>query len=448
VLDQKAGCILSEHLSSQQIERYGARTMPSTELLEASDHLAACGSCRRLVGEAEHIQSRYESMRGALTSEAHSIPAHLAYEQLEAYVDGASDEVESEIIESHLVVCSRCDAEAQDLRVLKIERSSYSQNKSAEPARLTLRQFFNRVWQQPWYALALEFACGAAAILIAAWAVTLPLRNQVTELRTRLAEAQQKNDELQGQVAGVDELQAKLRDLQQSALGSSAPLDRALYDAGRIIVLDRQGEVSGIESTSIRIRQDIKSALINDHREQSPELRGLLGRAGVLLGGSSQGVSFALITPVGTAVESDRPTFRWKALPGATGYTVNVYDQKLQSVAASDPVSSLEWTPPHALKRGEVYTWQVTATKAGEEITSPTPPAPEAKFKVLEQSRVEEITQIKRSNPESHLALGAVYKGAGLLDDAEREFKALLTANPHSAVAQKLLDNVKSLRQK
>src|SRR4030095_13077417 len=100
VLDEKVGCILSEHLSSQQIERYGARTMPSTELLEASYHLAACASCRRLVGEAEHIQSRYESLRGALASEAHSSPAHLVYEQLEAYIDGASDEVESEIIES------------------------------------------------------------------------------------------------------------------------------------------------------------------------------------------------------------------------------------------------------------------------------------------------------------------------------------------------------------
>ena len=49
-------------------------------------------------------------------------------------------------------------------------------------------------------------------------------------------------------------------------------------------------------------------------------------------------------------------------------YVVDVYDSKLQNVAVSEPVSSPEWTPKHTLKRGEVYTWQVTATKAGEEI--------------------------------------------------------------------------------
>ena len=437
---------MSEHLSSQQIERYCGRTMSSAELFEASDHLSGCTSCRQLVGESEQIDARFSSLRAELRSEVVSSSAHLLYEQLASYVDGASDEVETEIVSSHLEVCSMCEAEAQDLRAFKAERLSYSGSRNVRAAKPPLRKLFDRFRQRPLYRIALNFGGVAAALLLIVWGATLPLRNQVAELRTRLDEAQQRNDDLQKQALAVEDLQAQLRDLQQSQLESSAPLDRALYDAGRIVVVDKQGNVTGIEPTTTQVQPAIVAALTNNH--VTPELSGLHGRAGVLLGGSGEGVSFALVTPVGTGVETDRPTFRWRALPGATSYVVNVYDSKLQNVATSSIESLPEWTPASPLKRGEVYTWQVTATKAGQEITSPVPPAPEARFKVLDQSKMQEVSHIRNSYPESHLVLGSVYSKAGLLDDAEREFKALLSANPHSAVAQKLLQNVRSLRQK
>jgi hypothetical protein len=166
------------------------------------------------------------------------------------------------------------------------------------------------------------------------------------------------------------------------------------------------------------------------------------------MGGSGEGVSFALLSPVGTVVETDHPTFRWRPLSGATTYALNVYDSSLNTVATVDRLSATQWMAARPLKRNEVYTWQVTAVKDGQEITSPVPPAPEAKFKVLDRARAEELRMAKKTYPDSHLILGAVYKKAGLLDDAEREFKALLSANPNSPVAQKLLQDVKSLRQK
>jgi lipopolysaccharide biosynthesis regulator YciM len=76
------------------------------------------------------------------------------------------------------------------------------------------------------------------------------------------------------------------------------------------------------------------------------------------------------------------------------------------------------------------------------------PPAPEAKFKVLEKSKAEELDRVRKSYPRSHLILGSLYERAGLLDDAEREFQSLVSANPKSTVARKLLRNVRSLRQK
>jgi len=213
-------------------------------------------------------------------------------------------------------------------------------------------------------------------------------------------------------------------------------------------VLFRSGHVTGMEALPPAVELAVKAAFINERADQSPELRGLVGKAGTLMGGTSEGVSFALLGPVGTFVESDRPTFRWQAVKGADGYMVNVIDARFSNVAASGRVSGTEWTALQPLKRDETYSWQVTAIKNGQEITSPVPPAPEAKFRVLGRSKSDALNQARRSYPHSHLILGSLYKQAGLLDAAEREFKELLAANPQSATARKLLEGVRSLREK
>ena len=166
------------------------------------------------------------------------------------------------------------------------------------------------------------------------------------------------------------------------------------------------------------------------------------------MGGSGEGISFALLSPVGTMVKDGRPTFRWRALPGATSYSVDVFDSSLKNVARIDRVSGTTWTPSQSLEPNQAYRWQVTALKSGEEITSPVPPTPEAKFKVLEQSKAEELNRAKKAYPNSHLILGSLYERAGLLDDAENEFRSLVSANPRSTLARKLLQEVKSLRQR
>lgn len=91
---------------------------------------------------------------------------------------------------------------------------------------------------------------------------------------------------------------------------------------------------------------------------------------------------------------------------------------------------------------------EITAVKDGEKVTSPAPPAPQARFKVLEQEKVEELKRARENYAGMHLLLGSLYAQVGLLDAAEREFQALLAANPGSQVAQDLLRNVRSLRPK
>jgi hypothetical protein len=61
-------------------------------------------------------------------------------------------------------------------------------------------------------------------------------------------------------------------------------------------------------------------------------------------------------------------------------------------------------------------------------------------------SAVDESSE--QSYSKSHLVRGVLFARVGLLDDAERELRALAAANPRSAVARKLLASVTALRKK
>ena len=166
----------------------------------------------------------------------------------------------------------------------------------------------------------------------------------------------------------------------------------------------------------------------------------------MLRGDPQAGDTFAVRSPIGVVIEAARPTLRWDALAGATSYKVTIYDPNFNVVASTPPLTTTSWTVSQPLVRGKIYSWQVTALKADQEIKSPKPPAPEARFKVLDAAKAGEIEQARRALANSHLALGVLYARAGLLNDAEREFNALLRANPGSEVARKLLSDVRKKR--
>jgi len=154
---------------------------------------------------------------------------------------------------------------------------------------------------------------------------------------------------------------------------------------------------------------------------------------------------FSVMDPVGVVLMTNQPAFRWSAMEGATGYVVEVYDEQFKRVASSPQLTSLSWTT--TLPNGKVYSWQVKATKNGQEMTSPRPPAPQAKFRVLDQAKVNELARARRAYGSSHLTLGLLYAEAGLLKEAETEFRALRRANPNSELARSLLRQVQALRR-
>jgi len=163
--------------------------------------------------------------------------------------------------------------------------------------------------------------------------------------------------------------------------------------------------------------------------------------------GAGGGADFRLLSPAGVVVETDRPVLSWSPLEGAGGYTVTIFDSDLNRVAASEPLSATRWVVPTPLARGRTYVWQVRAVKGGVEVVAPPPAGQRVKFRVLERAKLEEVERARRSQPDSHLVLGVLYAEAGLLEEAEREFAALVRANPQSQAARRLLAGVRAARR-
>jgi hypothetical protein len=225
---------------------------------------------------------------------------------------------------------------------------------------------------------------------------------------------------------------------------SPPPPSIAIKDAGGIIELDYEGNLSGLPpDVSDTNREAINQALKEAKVRVSPIPREVQTRSEQRMG-AKDSATLSLLSPVQRVVVSSNPIFRWDSLKGATGYTVSIYDSKGSLVTSSNSLKTTSWTLPEAkrLTRGRVYSWEVTATKDDEKISS------QAKFKVLEESKANEVADARKQHPGFHLLLGIVYARVGLLDEAENEFQIVLHENPQSDVAQRLVQSVRSRRLK
>ncbi|HEX5884318.1 MAG TPA: hypothetical protein VFY67_07215, partial [Pyrinomonadaceae bacterium] len=188
-----------------------------------------------------------------------------------------------------------------------------------------------------------------------------------------------------------------------------------------------------------------KRALTTQRIERSSQLQGLSRPPSSLMSSDNQKQEFSVVEPAGNVLMTNEPTFRWSRLEGATGYVVEVYDDQFKLVASSPQLTNLSWAT--TLSRGKVYSWQVKAIKDGQEITSPRPPAPQARFRILDQGKANELARAKRAYGSSHLTLALLYAEAGLLKEAEQELRLLRRANPNSEVARTLLRQAQALRR-
>lgn len=498
---------MSECLAPEAIDRYLDGTSGTPEEIRAvDDHLGACARCREALETALHGEVPALGRNLARAAAQDSCPEE---ELLLRYVAGNADAADREIAEAHLALCTTCARAVADLRAFRAEMRGYNWSAARAAAggsapslgRAPLTHFLGapaavwlrgRVTAPPARRAAMRtggaLAVAAAAGLLVYWSTTRPLRREVASLRAEIGRLQQSGEpsrhaaaagaearaalvrlaaenqrlrEEQGRTAAaVKALRARLAALKAPPRAPGPPPAAlvALNDGGRRITLDRQGNLAGLEGLPGDLKRGVRAALARQRAPTPAALAALAGKAATLLGGPTDDVPFALRGPVGTFVAGDRPTFRWHSLPGATGYTVYVVEEASDREIASDLLPPGEgggertWALPESLpplRRGSVYRWYVIATRAGgEAVQSPGRAASLARFRVLEAGQASALERAREAAGGSHLALGVLYASAGLLDEAEREFRLLHAANPTSPVAQRLLASVRTIRSR
>ena len=424
-----------EHLNQEQFENYNQRRLPAAELLVVSEHLIECDSCRQLASVPSQVDSSFFALRADILNDAEPGSSHLSPALISAYLDQQLTGEELQQTNDHLLVCSECATAVDDLRHFAADISptldrEYKPSSQAETSgwwgRLTSQ--FPEFFRSPIPALGT-----AAAILF------------LITIGWLIWRAQLRGPVQQAVVTPTPAPSIPVETPLPPPQPESPVVVAQLNDGGYQLALDQKGELSGAEKLPTSYQALVKRALTNQRIERARELNGLSRPSSALMGGIDK-VDFVVTDPIGVVLLNDRPAFHWSAMPGVAVYVVQIFDEKFSPVATSPEVNGQTWTPTNALARGKVYTWQVKAIKEGVEAISPKPPAPQAKFRVVDVSTANELAQARKAYGTSHLVMGLLYADAGLLKESEQELRLLLKANPNSDVARNLLRQVQELR--
>jgi hypothetical protein len=435
---------LREHLTQIQVEGYCRQRLGVAELQSVSDHLGECQACRHQIEYSMHADTAFFAVRGEVFGEAAEISsprlarAHLSAEQAAGYVDRIMPGEELQIVSDHLTHCEQCALAVDDLHAFR-DQVAPSLDRKYHPAPVpspTEGWWHRAVASLPALFRPYPGPAFGAVMSILLLAVTGWL----------IWRAPQEREPEQAVVVSPPSPSEPAPLPPSAPSPAHVPVVAELNDGEGQLALDQEGKLSGARDLPPAYQRLMKEALASRRIERSSQLKGLSRPPSSLMGTGNQGNEFSLIEPVGKVVMSDRPAFRWSPMEGATVYVVEVYDGKFNLVATSPQLTEHSWAPP-ALSRGKVYGWQVKAIKGGQEFTSPRPPAPQARFRILDRAKANELAKARRAYPSSHLALGLLYAEAGLLREAEQELRALEKANPGSGIARGLLSQIQALRR-
>ena len=234
------------------------------------DHARECASCRKRLGDGYGIEV-------ALLSDTE----HLAYEQMEAYVDGTLPPIQVDEVRRHVSVCQTCEQELLDLENFR----QRMQHPGAMPADRP------RLWQRraPQLRQAAAVAVlGLIGLLIYMW--------------------------------------------QTSGRPSDSPVSS-----------DESQLAADIAALPASVRFAVAKAIESSKVDLPAEIAKLRGQAQTLRGSSDSGARFAVLAPVGEAVSEARPTFHWQPLQGTSSYSVAIFDEGLNVVQSSPRLYTTHW---------------------------------------------------------------------------------------------------------
>lgn len=429
-----------EHLTQNQVEGFCRQKLRPAELLSVSDHMEDCEECRRLIESAMNVDAAFLALRAEVfgetleTASPNLVRTHPTAEQTAGYVDGTLEGEELQLLVDHLTNCEQCDLAVDDLNAFRARIApSLEREYHPAPVKSPTEGWWRRTVDvlaslfRPPSGLAFGAALTVVLVALAGWLIWRSLREEEPKQEIVASPTPQS---------------------QPAPAPPVAEVVAQLNDGEHQLTLDKKGNLSGADDLPPAYKSMLKDALTNPRIESSPQLKGLSRSASSLMSEDKERSEFSLVEPVGKVLLTDRPTFRWSQMDGATSYVVEVYDADFKLVAASPQLPTQLWAAPESLEGGKIYSWQVKAVKDGQEVTSPRPPAPQARFRILDRAKATELAKAMRTYASSHLVLGLLYSEAGLLTEAEQQLRLLQKANPDSEIARKLLYQVQALRRK
>ena len=393
---------MAAHLSQEQIDQYKRRRLAPDELLWVDDHISECVDCRQRIASGAELWAAFQSKPLAETSvsSAHADlkGKHLTYEELEVLVDGKMGDKQAGTLRAHLEFCQSCSEELRDLNSLKVELDS-AKGRTGWWPRFAFRWFSPR---------RIAFALGTCAIIVVAIAAGIRRMGITKE--------------------GASTETANTRPVEPGGSANPLPGVKELAPDEQVAIAE------ALANTEIKLPTELQEA------QRS-------GAAEVLLGPAEDTLRFKVLRPIGEVVADDRPNFHWQPLAKAKSYSVAIFDARLNPVLSSPPLHATEWKAARPLNRGQSYLWQVTAQlRDGKSVSAPSPPSPEAKFRILDQEKAGQITHFQKAHPESHIILGILYAQAGVLEKAKEELKLTREGDPNYGLAQKLLKNIQEIQ--
>ena len=427
--------LMSHHLSALQIKQLAVSALPEDDLAAAAVHVAECKSCDQRFSDELKRQRGSGPFSFTLEPEFWFRNDHLDFDQLVGLAENTFDEETREIIDIHLSTCESCREDVRSFLAFR-KATAGEMNVSYGPTYYEPNDAIRRVpwWQhlqrRPVYAVA-AIVVVAVAVLIG----VIALSRGSGPLEAHKQEQTNGDSERSPSISPTPA--ASVEDATKVAI---------LKDAGGEVTIGIDGRITGLDEVSENSRQHVARAALSKQIVPSDVLRRLSGEPAGLRGNDDGPQGFRLLYPVRRVVTEARPVFRWESLPGASSYRVYVLDQDGNQVSQSEelPPTQEQWEAP-VLRRGQIYSWVVTALVDGKKVVSPSASTPEIKFAVLSTADFQELSRLKR--PNSHLALGVFYARVGLLNEAEREFERLVELNPQSELPRKLLQSVRAVKR-
>jgi hypothetical protein len=419
---------MDTHLSTEEIRNYLGRKLSQHDFNRASDHVHSCKVCYR--DFLAELQERFP-IEIDLDELAGMQGWHLEGEELAAYVEGRMDELNFECASLHLEECGSCmekTSAAFEYRLEHPRLSPIARRKQPSTWSRYLHGFQSISTPRLQLVTAAVLLLGMALFM---WALLHPRSEKSQLAGTRPPETVSPHS------PGPPTVPV------QPAPGAGSDIGKKVDESTPNHVPtgthSEKGEVRRQEDQVDRalIAKNLTMPLAIELLDRTPAI--------AVRGNPSFNPSFKIIRPFATVVMNDRPTFRWTELSGATSYTVSVFDSELHLIRTSEPLTELQWLMPESLEAGIVYTWTVTALKDGREVVAPAPPA-RAEFMILGDSQVIKLHRMLWRT-DSHAVRGVHYAEAGLLDEAEQEFRTHLTLSPADDSAKKLLGTVESWRR-